>query len=204
MTRPEPSERRSNIDDTALSPNAQRINTGERAACRGPRIAYARRVESSGDAPCAGQGPASATALCGGPPALKGARRKPLASISTTPRTASPTRTLQLLIQLGQEAGRRQHIEAMFRGEPRGASRCPTSTARRLDRRSESRAGGPCRPRQDGTVRAAGARRRLEALYRQAHPQRGPTRPWRPARIHVAQGAMLDLIGGSAVRLSAG
>ena len=51
------------------------------------------------------------------PDARHASRSRPPASSSTTPRTASPTKRCSLLLQLAEESGLRERIDAMFRGE---------------------------------------------------------------------------------------
>ena len=59
-----------------------------------------------------------AAALRRGSRARREARgRSRRSSISTTPRTASPTRRWRLLLQLAEELGLRDRIDAMFRGD---------------------------------------------------------------------------------------
>ena len=76
--------------------------------------------------------------------AARGWRSKPPGSISTTPRTGSPTRHCDCCLQLASESGLRERIDAMFRGDkinvsenravlhvalraPRGAPSCTTA-----------------------------------------------------------------------------
>ena len=89
--------------------------------------------------------------------------------------------TLKLLIQLAEECGLKERIEAMFRGdkinitEKRAvlhvALRAPKGTIDcrgRRERRARSSRGA----RQDGGLRRARPRRRVEGSHRQAHSQR--------------------------------
>ena len=93
--------------------------------------------------------------------------------------------TLQLLVQLAEESGLAERIEAMFRGEKINVTedRAVLHVALRAPRDAVDRSGRPerrarraRRARQDGRLRRSGAQRRLEGSYRQADPQRGQHR----------------------------
>ena len=102
--------------------------------------------------------------------------------------------TLRLLLQLAEESGLRERIDAMFRGEKINvtenravlhvALRAPEGAIDRR-RRRECRAAGPCGARQDGRILRPRARRRVEGPHRQAHPQR---RQYRHRRLRSRAG----------------
>ena len=108
--------------------------------------------------------------------------------------------TLKLLLQLAEESGLRERIDAMFRGEKINvtekravlhvALRAPRE---RLDprRRRERGARGPRRSGQDGRLRRPRPQRRLEGPYRQADPQchQHRHRRLRPRPGHGLRGA---------------
>ena len=85
--------------------------------------------------------------------------------------------TLALLVQLAEECGLRERIDAMFRGDriniserPRGAARRAARAERRLDRRRrrERRAGRARGAGPDGRLRRPGPRRRMDGPHGQA------------------------------------
>ena len=89
--------------------------------------------------------------------------------------------TLRLLVQLADESGLRERIDAMFRGEKINVTedRAVLHVALRAPRDASIVVDGedvvPARPRgarPDGRLREPRPRRRVEGAHRQAHPQR--------------------------------
>ena len=119
---------RATAKDIPMSPTARPPSP------RAPPGAHCRRTSAScSRCTCASCSPPTRRAASGW-------RSTPAASTSTTPRTASPTRRCACCWRWPTQAGLRQRIEAMFRGEqdqrhrgPRGAARRAARAARRVD-----------------------------------------------------------------------